>query len=195
MRSMDRFQARRRQLVALAGALAFMRPTVTRAANEPPVGWLNPRLPAPPLHITGSDGRKLALPAALAGKVTAVQLMFTGCSSSCPIQGALFAALAGRLQAKDVRLLSISIDALGDTPPLLTAWLARFGRHPSWDAGVADVSEVDRLGDFMKGVAGKPGVHTAQVFLFDRDGRLCHRTGDAPPVAEVEALLARVSSA
>jgi hypothetical protein len=91
------------------------------------------------------------------------------------------------------RLLSISIDVLGDTPPLLAAWLARFGHHPAWDAAVAEIAEVDRLAAFVKGAAGKPGVHTAQVFLFDREGRLCHRTGDAPPIAEVEALLRSVA--
>jgi protein SCO1/2 len=154
---------------------------------------VQPRLPAPPLRIIDGDGRKLPLSVAIAGKVTAVQLMFTGCSSTCPIQGALFADVAARVRSKDVQLLSISIDALGDTAATLSAWQARFGRHSAWNTAVADVADVDRLVDFMKGATGKSGTHTAQVFVFDRQTRLCYRTGDSPAVGELEALLARVT--
>ena len=193
MTASPQFQPRRRQLVTLAGGWALAGPLAAVAAAEPPTGWVKPPLPAPALRITGADGRKRALPALLAGKVTAVQLMFTGCSATCPIQGALFAAVAGRLRSTDVQLLSISIDVLGDTPPMLAAWQAQFGRHPAWNAALPEVADVDRLADFMKGVTGRPGTHTAQVFVFDRAARLCYRTGDSPAIAEVEALLARVA--
>jgi hypothetical protein len=52
---------------------------------------------------------------------------------------------------------------------------------------------VDRLADFVKGKQGRSGTHTAQVFLFDRQGRLCYRTGDSPAPVEVEALIARIA--
>lgn len=182
---------RRRQLLALAGAWAASAPA--RAVTAPPTGWVLPRLPAPAIGVTGADGQAQALPALLSAKITAVQLMFTGCSSTCPIQGALFAALAGRLRDADVQLLSISIDALGDNPQALAHWQARFGLHPAWRAALPNVMQVDRLADFLKGVSGKPGTHTAQVFVFDRKAQLCYRTGDAPPVAELEALLAHVA--
>ena len=183
---------RRRQVMALAGAWALATPQLAAAAPRP-TGWVMPRLPAPPIGITGADGRTTALAAALDGKITAVQLMFTGCSSTCPIQGALFAALAGRLRSTGVQLLSISIDALGDSPPSLAAWQARFGRHPAWGAAVPGVADVDRLADFMKGSPAKSGTHTAQVFLFDRRSQLCYRTADAPGVGEIEALLAQLA--
>ena len=183
----------RRWILALVGMWAVASPS-TRAdanasANAPPTGWLRPRLPAPALRITSANGRQTTLAGAIAGKVTAVQLMFTGCSSTCPVQGALFAAMASRLRSEDVQFLSISIDALGDTPAALSAWQDRFGRAPAWNTAVADAADVDPLADFMKGVAGKRGTHTAQVFVFDRQSRLCYRTGDAPMIADIEALL------
>jgi len=187
------FPRRRRLVLALVGMWAVASPS-TRAganasANAPPTGWVRPRLAAPALRITSANGRPTTLAGAIAGKVTAVQLMFTGCSSTCPVQGALFAAMASRLESKDVQFLSISIDALGDTPAALSAWQDRFGRAPAWNTAVADSADVGPLADFMKGVAGKPGTHTAQVFVFDRASRLCYRTGDSPLIGDIEALL------
>ena len=161
--------------------------------SAPSIGWVLPRLPVPALHVTAADGRRMPLSGVIAGKVTALQLMFTGCSSTCPPQGALFAALSQRLPSNDLRLLSLSIDALGDTPSTLVAWQSRFGRHPARAAAVTDVGTADWMADLMKGRLGTSGSHTAQVFVFDRQARLCYRTADAPAIAEVEALLAQVA--
>lgn len=186
-------QHRRRHMLALAGMAAVPGSIPLAMAAQAPTGWVRPRLPAPPLRLTASDGRKVSLAGLVAGKATAVQLMFTGCSSTCPTQGAFFAAVAARLHSGDVRLLSVSIDALGDTPATMSTWQARFGKSASWQTAVAEVADVDRLADFMKGMPGKSGTHTAQVFIFDRLGRLSCRTGDWPALSDVESLLATVA--
>ena len=184
---------RRRRVLALAGAWAVPGSASLAATGQAPTGWLQPRLPAPPLRLTAGDGHDVSFAATLAGKVTAVQLMFTGCSASCPTQGAFFAALATRMHSAEAQLLSISIDALGDTPASMAAWQARFGVSRSWFTAVADAASVDRLAAFLKGVAGKAGTHTGQVFAFDREARLCYRTGDWPGIDELDALLGRVA--
>ena len=189
---MPPLQVPRRLVLAWAGA-SFLGALPRAQAATPPTGWVQPRQPAPAFRITRTDGRQVPLANATAGKITAVQLMFTGCSATCPLQGALFAAVAERLRRTDVQLLSISIDALGDTPATLSAWQRRFGMHPAWSAAVSDVNEVDQLAGFMKGAAARQGTHTAQVFVFDRNARLCFRTGDSPAIAEVEALLAHIA--
>ena len=180
---------RRRAL--LAAAAAGLWPVAHAAA--PPTGWVRPRVAAPACALTASDGRALPLPSLLAGKVTAVQLIFTGCSNSCPLQGALFAALAARLPTSGFQLLSISVDALGDSPAALGEWLGRFGRPPGWSAAVPAVTEVDRVATFLRGVPASAGTHTAQVFVADRQAQLCYRTGDAPDLAFLTALLAQVA--
>ncbi len=185
-------QISRRALLRLAGTCA-LGCSVLNTAAAAPTGWVSPRLPAPSLRMVMSDGRSSALASAVANKVTAVQLMFTGCSSSCPPQGALFAALAQNLTRPDLQLLSVSIDALGDTPRKVAAWQARFGHHAAWRTAVAEVKDVDRLGDFMKGLAGKTGTHTSQVFVFDRQGCLCYRTGDSPTASDLHALMTHVA--
>ena len=98
---------------------------------QAPLALVLPRVPAPQLPLTDTLGRSICLPARLRGKVTAVQLMFAGCSSTCPIQGAVFAAVAQKVKAPDVRLLSLTVDPLDDTPQSLHTWLGRFG-HPGF---------------------------------------------------------------
>jgi protein SCO1 len=183
----------RRRVLALMGSLVGFVGSAPCRAGEAPTGWVQPRPATPELRIIDGQGRRTLLAAAVAGRVTAVQLMFTGCSSTCPIQGALFAALAARQRTQGAQFLSVSIDALGDTPAALANWQARLGPQPAWRTAVAEVNDVDRLATFLKGAHARSGTHTAQVFVFDALGRLAYRTGDSPGVAEVEALMARVT--
>jgi protein SCO1 len=169
------------------GAVAWL--SRERATQmQAPTGWLHRPLPVPDAIVVTADGRAEPLPRLLAGKLSAVQLMFTGCNTSCSTQGALFAALAPRVAGLDAQCLSISIDVLGDGPAALAAWQQRFGAHPQWAAAVAPADGVDRLAAFLKGRAGAAGTHTAQVFVFDRAARLRYRTGDAPAIGDLQAL-------
>lgn len=183
--------ARRRWLAA--GALALVVGRAGSAAAHASAGPVSPREPAPAgLRLSLGSGRSASLPDLLKGHVTAVQLMFTGCSATCPIQGAIFADAQARLAPADkqLRLLSISIDPLSDDPPALARWLARFGAQPArWSAAVPAVSDVDPLLDFLRGRAAGVDRHTAQAFLFDRQGRLAFRTIDMPPGGELVRLM------
>lgn len=186
--------SRRSCLGAIAAAGTWSAGAQATIASPPPTGWVRPRLAPPAMALTASDGKPRSLPGLLAGKVTAVQLMFAGCSTSCPIQGALFAELASRLPPNSpFQLLSISVDALSDSPAALADWLGRFGRPGAWTAAVPSVAEVDRVASYLRGVPAAAGSHTAQVFVADRSGQLCYRTGDAPDIAFLTALLAHVA--
>lgn len=185
---------RRRLLgAAVVGPLGVDAPA---AATPPaPKGLVLPRLPAPDLPLTDTLGRPIGLFAQLRGKVSAVQLMFAGCSSTCPIQGAVFASVAQLVKAPDVRLLSLTVDPLGDSPQALRAWLGRFGEHRHWTAGVPRVQDVDSLVAFLCGVPPKAGTHSSQVFVFDRQARLAFRTVELPSAAHVAELLALLAAA
>ncbi|NML16566.1 SCO family protein [Azohydromonas caseinilytica] len=157
------------------------------------MGPVNPPQPALELPLVGEAGERFELRQRLRGRVSAVQLMFTGCSATCPIQGALFAAVAPLLPPAGAQLLSLSIDPLGDTPAALQAWRARFGAHPAWQAALPRVQDVDRLLDFLRGRARGADRHTAQVYLFDGEARLAWRTVEMPPAAHVAALLRQLA--
>lgn len=162
---------------------------VAGMGHPDPFGPVNPPQPAPALSMLRDDGTRGDLPSLLRGRVTAVQLMFTGCSSICPLQGALFAEVARRLPAPDARLLSLSIDPLADDAAALRTWLDRFGAPPAWRGAAPRLQDVDRLLEFMRGRSTGPDRHKGQVSLFDRQGRLVLRTPDLPPAGYVADLL------
>ncbi|MEJ8849169.1 SCO family protein [Variovorax rhizosphaerae] len=177
---------RRRFLVALSGmAVAAAAPTsaLAHATHAAPAGGsptqtlLLPARPVSRLRLRMVGGGTSELRTLVGGQVTAVQLMFTGCGTTCLTQGALFAALQDRLagQRRDGRLLSISIDALGDDPKVLAGWLGRFGAQRGlWSAGVPSVQETDRLlAEFSIGaLAVNAAEHLNRVFVVDAGGYL-----------------------
>lgn len=174
---------KRRNLLAALAAV----PWTSRAHDA--FGRVDPPRPAPALPLLGADGGQRSLREHLLGSVTAVQLMFTGCSATCPIQGALFAAVAQQLKVGDARLLSLSIDPMSDDPRALAAWLARFGSTPAWQAAAPRVNDVPKLFDLLAGRADGPDRHSSQIYLFDRQARLVYRTPELPPAAHIVEML------
>ncbi|MDM0116402.1 SCO family protein [Variovorax sp. J22R133] len=155
-----------------------------------------PPVAAVPLRLRRHDGAASNLTAQLHGGSTAVQLMFTGCSTVCPIQGALFSALQSALLAErdaTTRLLSLSIDPLADDPAALSAWLRRFGAMPTWSAAAPAIEALDPMLLLFKGGAVAGDRHTGQVYLFDGYSRLVWRTSELPPAAEVMTALRRIA--
>lgn len=171
-------------LLALAGM---------RARAHESAGPVQPARPAPAVGLTDQDGRRLTLPQLLLGKRSAMQLVFTGCSTVCPLQGAVFAQVQARLTQRPLdgaQLLSLSIDPLGDTPTALRAWLARFGAQAHWIAAVPALSDVDHLQRALAEV--QPDAldrHSNQVFFFDRTAKLAWRSTELPSALEVEQAL------
>lgn len=124
-----------------------------------------------------------------------MQLMFAGCSSTCAIQGAVFAAVAQKVKAPDVRLLSLTVDPLGATPQSLHTWLGRFGHPRLWPAGLPRVQDADALSESLRGIPPKTGTHSSQVVLLDRQAKLVFRTVVLPSAEHVAGLLAMLAAA
>ena len=182
---------RRHALLATA-ALPWAR---AQAHND--AGRVRPTQAAPALPLTLHTGKPATLPALLAGRVTALQLMFTGCSATCPIQGAMFAELQTALRGTEphFRLLSVSIDPLGDDAKALRAWLRSYGAEPTrWAAALSLPQDLDALLDFLRGRAVGVDRHTPQVYLFDRQARLSLRTVDLPSASSVTRMMQELNS-
>lgn len=188
---------RRRDLL-IGGAAAIVAAAVPLpAAAHAALGPVTPPVAAPGFRLVGTDGTSGALKDRLTARITAVQLMFTSCSATCPIQGAIFADAQARLAqaGSDLRLLSISIDPLSDDAAALKTWLARFGAQPRlWSAASPRVQDLDPLLDFLRGRAAGPDRHTAQAFLFDRQARLAFRTTDMPAGGDLVHLMQELAS-
>jgi protein SCO1/2 len=153
-----------------------------------PFGPVNPPDPVPAWRVVGHDGRAVDLRSRLTGRVTLLQLMFTGCSATCPIQGAVFAGVAPKLP-EGAQLLSLSIDALNDDAKALAAWLKRHGAQGRWTAAVPRVQDVDAVFEFFSGQARGPDPHTANVYVIDRQARLIFKTPEMPSSEELVTLL------
>jgi protein SCO1 len=178
-------------LAALAAGTCLAQPSVSAHDSFGPV---RPPQALPPLSLVGDDGLRSDLATHLRGRTSALQLMFTGCSATCPIQGALFGAVAPLIAGKaEMQLLSITIDPLADGPQALRAWLVRFGATAQWRAAAPRVEDVDRLLELLRGRARGPDRHTAQVYLFDRRARLAYRTADMPPARFVADMLGELA--
>jgi protein SCO1/2 len=160
------------------------------------VGQVQPPQSLPAINVTRHDGSSTTLQSLLLGKTTAVQLMFTGCSQSCPLQGALFAAVQERLPPQthaDVQLLSLSIDPLGDDAKALSTWLKQFGAGRSWSAAVPSVKDSERLRTALQQSTDSRDNHTGQVFLFNKKGLLVWRTENLPTIDMVVRQLVNIS--
>ncbi len=167
--------------------------TPTWAHND--AGVVNPPIAPPPVSLALEDKSKTTLQALLKDHVTGVQLMFTTCQATCPIQGALFADAAKKLgdRVKPAQLLSISIDPGQDTEERLRDWLKRFGQSPRWHAARPDATQMKSLITFLKATNAPPDPHTGQVYFFNGRGELVLRSVDFPPATEIVRILEAVA--
>jgi protein SCO1 len=103
----------------------------------------------PEADLIDQDGRRVRFHADLVrDRLVAINFIFTRCTTLCPPMGAIFAELRQELQRRGiegVRLLSVSIDPVADTPERLKAWATRFGATPDWTLLTGTKSEVDGL--------------------------------------------------
>ncbi|HEU4404284.1 MAG TPA: SCO family protein [Polyangiaceae bacterium] len=181
--------SRRDALKTLAAGACLGSSAPARAHDS--AGVVSPPEAPPSVELTMHDGTTTTLAKALADRVTALQLIFTSCTMTCPIQGAVFAAAAKDLGDRigAAQWLSISIDPARDDPKALTAWMARFGPRPRWRAARPDAPGLDRLLTFLRSRTNGPDRHTAQVYFFDRRARLTMRSVDFPPSQELLRVL------
>jgi protein SCO1 len=90
----------------------------------------------PNVPLTTQDGKVVRFyDDLLKGKAVAVNLVYTRCTASCPLETAKLAQvqrLLGERVGKDVFFYSISIDPSHDTPRVLKAYAEKFHVGPGW---------------------------------------------------------------
>lgn len=158
-------------------------------------GRVIPPVPIPNIALRCADGRIAGLAALVRGHVTAVHLMFTGCLTVCPIQGAIFQRVQSLLpeqRRQGIQLLSLSIDPLGDTPAAMRNWLQRFGAHAGWIAAAPQVEDLDRLLELLGQGRDAVESHATQVNIINRRGELVWRTQQLPSADSIADLLQKV---
>jgi protein SCO1/2 len=137
---------------------------------------------APEFTLTSQAGDKLSS-SDLKEKVLLVSFIFTTCNGTCPAtthrMGQIQEELKARGLFKDdrVRLLSISLDPIRDTPDVLRGYMKIYDADPEhWTflTGAADqvASVVKSWGMWAKPAANGQLDHPSRIFLVDTRGRI-----------------------
>lgn len=150
-------------------------------------------LAVPDAALVDQDGRPVHLYSDLVhGKRVVMNFVFTTCTTICPPMGANFERLQSVLGARagaDVRLISVSIDPLTDTPQRLKAWGAKFHAGPGWTLLTGPKAEVDHLLKALGVFTPDRADHSPLVLLGDdAAGRWTRAYGLASPAKMVEIL-------
>jgi len=116
-------------------------------------------------------------------KVVAINFIFTTCTTICPPMGAIFGhlqKLVAPVESK-VRLISVSIDPVTDTPQRLKAWSAQFGAGSGWTLVTGDTAAIDKLLSSLGGFTPDKKDHAPLVLVGnDRTGKWTRMYGLAP---------------
>ncbi|WP_263352897.1 SCO family protein [Acidicapsa acidisoli] len=134
------------------------------------------------------------------GKVVAINTIFTTCTTICPLMGARFAKLSRLIQDADpskVRLISISIDPLTDTPEKLDEWSHKFGNvGPAWTLLTGKKDDVDSLLKALEIFTADKQEHTPVVLIGVGGSTDWARASALLPPAKIADLIhARLASA
>jgi protein SCO1/2 len=158
--------------------------------HEMRFGPIRPGRPMPAVTVTLEDGSQTTLPELVKGKWTMMQLMFTSCSTTCPIQGAIFERTQAltALDPDKLVLLSLSIDPIGDSPAGMKTWLQSFEAGPNWRGAIPDFAGMSQVALALNGTGDGVDVHDARVYFISPAGELVYATEDMPSPEVLDSL-------
>jgi protein SCO1/2 len=136
-------------------------------AASPPTSNQLPGTRVADVPVRTHDGRALHFYSDLVkGRLTAINFIFTSCTTVCPLMGVRFAQLQPLLP-KGATLISISIDPANDTPERLAAWGQRVGAKAGWTLVTGAKPDVDKLLRSLGSTSVDPASHTPLVLIVD----------------------------
>ena len=145
----------------------------------------------PEFRFTTQEGKTLTRKDLL-GKVWVVDFFFTRCPGPCPLMSARMAEISKELRkAKDVRLVSISIDPDHDSPEVLSEYAARMNADPArWIFLTGPRKEIEDFTQkgMLQALAKDPDnipTHSTRFLVIDREGRIRNsRNLDEPELVQ-----------
>jgi protein SCO1 len=140
------------------------------AADDPHWGanWF------PNISLTTQDGKTVHFyDDLLKGKLVVIDLIYTTCKFSCPLETARMAQvqrLLGDHVGKEIFFYSISIDPEHDTPEVLKAYAEKFHAGPGWTFLTGKKEDIDLISKKL-GLYSTPDInadgHTTYLMLGD----------------------------
>ena len=102
----------------------------------------------PDVQLTDQNGQQVRFTSDVVRQRTAlVSFIYTSCTTTCPLVGATVAAVTDHLKndARNLAIISISVDPDYDTPDRLLAWRERYGDIPQWTLLTGPKREIFQL--------------------------------------------------
>lgn len=139
---------------------------------------VDPRTEAPALGLKSHEGRMVRVED-LRGKVVMVSFLFTQCPDICPVivQKLRYAQTKLGAQAKDTRIVVVSVDPKGDTPDAVRTFLEKRQMTGRVDWLLGSDAQLRSVWK-QWGIAAEPSVtdpnviqHSGVVWLVDPVGR------------------------
>lgn len=151
--------------------------TTTTPTHRFAGGELAPPKTAPPIALHTANGKNVTL-AAQHGRYVLVTFIYTHCPDVCPlITQNLNAALRaiGPSARKNVRVLAVSVDPVGDTPNAVRAYAREKHLYPQFEYLIGTRAELRRVWKawHVLAVQAKPDLvdHVAYTALIDTKGK------------------------
>ena len=150
----------------LAGALVILSGRPVSADNRWGANYF------PNIELTTQDGKTVHFyDDLIKGKIVAIDLIYTTCQYSCPLETARLAQvqkMLGDRVGKDIFFYSITIDPKNDTPAVLKAYAEKFHAGPGWTFLTGKKEDIDflskKLGLYSDPAATLDG-HTPHLLL------------------------------
>jgi len=147
-------------------------------SSKPPASVTGKPVRPVDAQLVDQDGRKLRLASdALADKIVVVGFVYTNCTDICPMVSQTFAQLQASLaplMEKKVRLVSITVDPVRDTPARFKEYSEHFAPKPGWLWLTGDVSNVAQALQAFGIHITNPENHPGQILVEVEASGLCH---------------------
>jgi len=142
MQGETRRAALRAALTGVVLSLALLAPALIHAESRWGANYF------PDVTLTTQHGKQVKFYDLIKGKIVAIDLIYTNCQYSCPLETARLARmqqLLGDRMGREVFFISISIDPEHDTPAALKAYAEKYDAGPGWIFLTGKMADIDLL--------------------------------------------------
>lgn len=133
----------------MAGSLALTIAALALVWNARAAAVETDRSHFPNVELTTQDGKKVHFyDDLIKGKIVAIDLIYTTCSYSCPLETARMVQVQKKLGSRvgsDIFFYSISIDPEHDTPEVLRSYMGKFHVGAGWTFLTGKKEDIDFL--------------------------------------------------
>lgn len=176
--------------IALCFASMLVFVGVPRAPADTPQSPSRSDIRLADVQMTDRDGRAIEFAKeAIGDRIVAINFIYTNCRTLCPFASANFKLLQDRLGdrlGRDVRLISLSLDPVADTPERLKDFSDNFDPAPGWLWLTSQRQEMDSVLQGLGVSASNFKEHAPLILVGDAKFGRWTQLNALPSAAQIE---------